>query len=64
MTATDIAVAAGQVDIGDRSRVSHLPAATVNTALDTIHARVDEAIDRMKASPEPLPVILVGEAPC
>lgn len=60
LTATDIAVAAGQADIGDRSRVRHLPATTIDTALDTIHFRVDEAVDRMKASPEPLPVILVG----
>lgn len=60
LTATDIAVAAGQADLGDRSRVSHLPAATVRRALDTIHARLDQAIDRMKTSPEPMPVILVG----
>lgn len=60
LTATDIAVAAGQADIGDRARVARLPAAMVQRALDTIHARIDEAIDRMKAGPDPLPVILVG----
>lgn len=60
LTTTDIVVAAGLEDIGDRSRVAHLPAATIHAALDTIHRMVDEAVDRMKTSAEPLPVILVG----
>ncbi len=60
MTTTDIVVAAGLEDIGDRSRVAHIPAATVNAALDTMHRMVDEAVDRMKTSAEPLPVVLVG----
>lgn len=60
LTTTDIVVAAGLEDIGDRSRVAHLSAATIHAALDTIHRMVDEAVDRMKTSAEPLPVILVG----
>ncbi|MBZ9935684.1 hydantoinase/oxoprolinase family protein [Mesorhizobium sp. BR1-1-16] len=60
LTTTDIIVAAGLEDIGDRSRVAHIPAKTIATALDTIHRMVDEAVDRMKTSAEPLPVILVG----
>jgi N-methylhydantoinase A/oxoprolinase/acetone carboxylase beta subunit len=60
LTTTDIVVAAGLEDIGDRSRVAHIPAKTVEAALDTIHRMVDEAVDRMKTSAEPLPVILVG----
>lgn len=60
LTTTDIVVAAGLEDIGDRSRVAHIPAATVNAALDTMHRMVDEAVDRMKTSAEPLPVVLVG----
>lgn len=60
LTTTDIVVAAGLEDIGDRSRVAHIPAKTVAAALDTIHRMVDEAVDRMKTSAEPLPVILVG----
>ncbi|TAV01218.1 hydantoinase/oxoprolinase N-terminal domain-containing protein [Rhizobium ruizarguesonis] len=60
LTTTDIIVAAGLEDIGDRSRVAHIPARTIETALDTIHRMADEAVDRMKTSAEPLPVILVG----
>ncbi|AUW45538.1 hydantoinase/oxoprolinase N-terminal domain-containing protein [Rhizobium leguminosarum] len=60
LTTTDIIVAAGLEDIGDRSRVAHIPAKTIDTALDTIHRMADEAVDRMKTSAEPLPVILVG----
>jgi N-methylhydantoinase A/oxoprolinase/acetone carboxylase beta subunit len=60
LTTTDIIVAAGLADIGDRSRVAHVPAATIAAALDTMHRTVDEAVDRMKTSSDPLPVILVG----
>ncbi|MGO8089162.1 hydantoinase/oxoprolinase N-terminal domain-containing protein [Rhizobium leguminosarum] len=60
LTTTDIIVAAGLEDIGDRSRVAHISARTIETALDTIHRMADEAVDRMKTSAEPLPVILVG----
>jgi N-methylhydantoinase A/oxoprolinase/acetone carboxylase beta subunit len=60
LTTTDIVVAAGLEDIGDRSRVAHIPAATIEAALATMHRVVDEAVDRMKTSADPLPVILVG----
>lgn len=60
LTTTDIVVAAGLEDIGDRSRVAHVPAATIEAALGTMHRMVDEAVDRMKTSAEPLPVVLVG----
>jgi N-methylhydantoinase A/oxoprolinase/acetone carboxylase beta subunit len=60
LTTTDIVVAAGLADIGDRARVTHLAPKVIATALDTIHHMVDEAVDRMKTSAQPLPVILVG----
>jgi N-methylhydantoinase A/oxoprolinase/acetone carboxylase beta subunit len=60
LTATDIAVAAGAADIGDRARVAHLPAALVEAALDAIHRQVDEAIDQIRTSKADMPVILVG----
>jgi N-methylhydantoinase A/oxoprolinase/acetone carboxylase beta subunit len=60
LTTTDIVVAAGLADIGDRGRVAGVPSRTIETALDTIHQMTDEAIDRMKTSAEALPVILVG----
>ncbi|WP_350350795.1 hydantoinase/oxoprolinase family protein [Microbacterium sp. A8/3-1] len=60
LTATDIAVAAGRADIGDASKVAHLDRAFVERVLDRIGERVAEAVDRMRTSPEPIPVVAVG----
>ena len=60
LTTTDIVVAAGLEEIGEPSRVRHLSKSLIKTALDTIHAMADAAVDRMKTSAEPMPVILVG----
>ncbi len=60
LTATDIAVAAGAVEIGDRSRVQHLSGAEIDRALAEIHRLVEDAIDRVKTSVDDAPVVLVG----
>ncbi len=60
LTATDIAVAAGAADIGDKSRVAHLGATLVERGMDEVHRLVEEAIDRVKTSVEDAPVVLVG----
>ncbi|WP_210526156.1 hydantoinase/oxoprolinase N-terminal domain-containing protein [Rubellimicrobium arenae] len=60
LTTTDIVVAAGLEDIGDRSRVAQVPASTIEAAIKEMHRKVDEAVDRMKTSADALPVILVG----
>ncbi len=60
LTTSDIAVAAGVADFGDRQRVSHLDRALVESALDRIQSMVEESVDRMKTSAAPIPVILVG----
>jgi N-methylhydantoinase A/oxoprolinase/acetone carboxylase beta subunit len=60
LCATDIAVAAGYADIGDRSRVAHLPRPLVNAAVARIHRIVSESVDRMKSSATPVPLVLVG----
>ena len=60
LTATDIAVAAGAVDIGDKSHVQHLSAAQIDQALAEIHRLVEDAIDRVKTSVDDAPVVLVG----
>ena len=60
LTATDIAVAAGQSAIGDPSRVAGLDRSAVDGALDGIHQLLDVAIDQMKTSETPLPLVLVG----
>ena len=60
VTATDLAVAAGRADIGDASLVAHLDRALVNKALDRVADRIAEAVDRMRTSAEPIPVVAVG----
>lgn len=60
LTTTDVAVRAGQAAIGDPSRVKSLGGDIVNAVLDRIHGQIEEAIDRMKTSSRPVPVILVG----
>jgi N-methylhydantoinase A/oxoprolinase/acetone carboxylase beta subunit len=60
LTTTDIVVAAGQAGIGDRSRVADVDPSLVGAAVDEIHRMVDTAVDRMKTSAAPIPVVLVG----
>ena len=60
LTTTDIAVRAGQANIGDSARVASLDQALVAATLDRIHSRIEDAIDQMKTSSLPVPVILVG----
>jgi hypothetical protein len=60
LTVTDVAVAAGLVDLGDRRRVASLPAALVKAALGRIRAMIEEGVDRMKPDASELPLIAVG----
>lgn len=60
LTATDIVVAAGHADIGDRSRVAGLDRQLVAAALDEIHRLAEDAVDRMKTNSTAVPLVLVG----
>jgi N-methylhydantoinase A/oxoprolinase/acetone carboxylase beta subunit len=60
MTATDIAVRAGQLTLGDSARVADLTDALVEGAIDDIHARIEDAIEQIKVNATPLPLLLVG----
>lgn len=60
LTATDVAVAAGLVEIGDRDRVKGLDKALVAQALANMRTLLEENIDRMKTSAEPARVLAVG----
>ncbi|REJ32680.1 MAG: hypothetical protein DIU84_09750 [Bacillota bacterium] len=44
----------------DQERVRHLPPDLVEAFVDRMHRMVEEAVDRMKTSAGPVPVILVG----
>ncbi|MEW5933915.1 MAG: hydantoinase/oxoprolinase family protein [Bacillota bacterium] len=60
LTATDVAVRLGMIDLGAPSRVGSLDRATA----EVVHARmvsiIEDAVDRVKTSPEPVPVVAVG----
>jgi len=60
LTTTDIAVAAGIADIGDRDRVKHLDPTMVQAALAGIRKLLEENVDRMKTSAEGTPLLAVG----
>jgi N-methylhydantoinase A/oxoprolinase/acetone carboxylase beta subunit len=60
LTATDVAVAAGLADIGDRTRVTGLDPQITQSVLHRMWDMVEVSIDRMKTAPGPAPVILVG----
>lgn len=58
LTATDIEVASGSVDIGSVS--PSVDEETIAGARTYIRTEVEKAVDRMKTSPEPVPVVVVG----
>jgi N-methylhydantoinase A/oxoprolinase/acetone carboxylase beta subunit len=60
LTSTDVAVAAGLLDLGDRAAVAGLDRGLVEGVLASIEDRLSEAVDRMKTRADPLPVVLVG----
>jgi N-methylhydantoinase A/oxoprolinase/acetone carboxylase beta subunit len=60
LTATDVAVAAGQVQIGDPELVRHLPPTMVSAGLHAIGHAVAVAVERMRSSAQPIPWVLVG----
>lgn len=60
LTATDLAVASGRADIGDRNKVKHLDPGMVRDALDLIQETIGQALETMVTSSEPIPVVLVG----
>jgi N-methylhydantoinase A/oxoprolinase/acetone carboxylase beta subunit len=60
LTTTDVAVAAGLADIGDRVRVADIGHDLVKQTLEEIVRMVELAVDRVKTSTSDLPVVLVG----
>jgi N-methylhydantoinase A/oxoprolinase/acetone carboxylase beta subunit len=60
LTATDVAAAAGLMDLGERGRVAGLAADVVKTALARMHAMIEEGVDRMKTDAREEPLIAVG----
>lgn len=59
-TASDIAVASKQADMGDATKIQHLSPDFIEAALARIKGLLDGAIDVIKTSADPMPVLLVG----
>jgi N-methylhydantoinase A/oxoprolinase/acetone carboxylase beta subunit len=60
LTASDLAVAAGRASFGDPSRVRDLDRNLVEVGLALAEQMIAETVDRMKTSPDPIPVVVVG----
>jgi N-methylhydantoinase A/oxoprolinase/acetone carboxylase beta subunit len=60
LTTTDVAVAAGGFDLGDKSKVSHLGRDLIDRTQAKILAMLEDCVERSRLSPDPLPVIVVG----
>ncbi len=60
LTATDVIVAGGSENIGDKSAVAGLDASLVTAVRERIMEMIAIAVDRMKTSATPVPVIVVG----
>ncbi|ELZ63685.1 N-methylhydantoinase (ATP-hydrolyzing) A [Haloferax prahovense DSM 18310] len=58
LTATDLEVAAGTIDIG--SETPDVDGEIVEAAREYVRERVEREVDRMKTSAEPVPVVIVG----
>ncbi|KAF4958725.1 hypothetical protein FSARC_10950 [Fusarium sarcochroum] len=59
-TASDIAVALGRADMGERSRIAGLSTEFIASAMESMQILLDGAVDIIKTSADPLPVLLVG----
>jgi N-methylhydantoinase A/oxoprolinase/acetone carboxylase beta subunit len=60
LTTTDIAVAAGHADLGDKTKVSGLSEQLLERAQSRMIEMLEDCVERSRLSPEPLPVIVVG----
>ena len=60
LTSTDIGVAAGLIDLGDKSRVKHLSKSLVASVLKRMSDMLEEGVDRMKTQAEDVTLIAAG----
>src|SRR5262249_27436165 len=64
LTTTDVAVATGLLNLGDRNKVASLDAATCRKVLAEAARMDEEAIERMKTEAGDVPLIAVGGGAC
>lgn len=60
LTASDIAVAAGEAELGDRSLTDSVPRSVVEEARKQTKKMIESVVERMRVSAAPVHVLLVG----
>jgi N-methylhydantoinase A/oxoprolinase/acetone carboxylase beta subunit len=60
LTTSDIVVASGRYELGDKTKVAHLPADLLARTQVKIMQMLEDCVERSRLSPDPLPVIVVG----
>jgi len=60
LTTTDIAVRLGNADLGDARKLADIDLGFARQVQESIHRRIEDAIDEMKTNSRPVPAILVG----
>lgn len=60
LTATDVAVASGITQIGDPKLVRNINTEFAESVIKKIQTRIEDVVDQLKISAQPVPVVLVG----
>ena len=60
LTTSDVAVALGLADFGDKNAIANLQADYLKAVRERINEMITNAVERMRVSPDPIPVLAVG----
>ena len=60
LTLTDVAVASGLMDVGDKTLIRDIPETLIATALAMAHQKISIAVDQIKTDSQDVPMIAVG----
>jgi N-methylhydantoinase A/oxoprolinase/acetone carboxylase beta subunit len=60
LTTSDVVVASGRYELGDKSKVAHLTPDLIARTQERIMSMLEDCVERSRLSPDPLPVIVVG----
>jgi N-methylhydantoinase A/oxoprolinase/acetone carboxylase beta subunit len=60
LTASDIGIAAGLLDIGDRTKVGHLDDLTCQAVLHHVRGMIEDSVDRVKTEAADVTLLAVG----
>src|SRR5690606_3179237 len=60
LTTSDVVVASGRYELGDKAKVAHLTPDFITRTQERIMAMLEDCVERSRLTPDPLPVIVVG----